>query len=111
LAKAGQDGANVDGLRSIGLRAETAMLPITGGINTPRAAIFGLGLFCAAAGAVAETSTGRLHRCGSARRQAALHCGNPARLDPSFSHSAAALRRVGAGAEAATRFGSVHEVR
>ena len=56
LARVGQDGADMGRLRTIGLRAEAAMLAVTGGINTHRGAIFGLGLLCAAAGEVAEIS-------------------------------------------------------
>ena len=52
LARTGQDGADMGRLRTIGLRAEAAMLAVTGGINTHRGAIFGLGLLCAAAGEV-----------------------------------------------------------
>src|SRR5260370_4159773 len=57
LARAGQDGSDMAGLRAIGLRAEAAMLAVTGGVNTHRGAIFGLGLLCAAAGEVAEIWT------------------------------------------------------
>jgi triphosphoribosyl-dephospho-CoA synthase len=56
LARAGQDGSDMGRLRTIGLRAETAMLAVTGGVNTHRGAIFGLGLLCAAAGAIAQIS-------------------------------------------------------
>jgi len=116
LARAGQVGAEMGHLRSIGLRAEAAMLAVTGGINTHRGAIFGLGLLCAAAGAVAEVSTegGAIApvRLGNVVRQrwAAEIGRGPI---PLFSHGAAALRRYGAGgarAEAASGFRSVYEV-
>jgi triphosphoribosyl-dephospho-CoA synthase len=116
LAGAGQDGADMGRLRTIGLRAEAAMLAVTGGVNTHRGAIFGLGLLCAAAGEVAEISTedgavapvslGNVVR----RRWAAAIGRGPI---PLFSHGAAALRRYGAGgarAEAASGFRSVYEV-
>ena len=51
LAAAGASGAAMPELRVIGLAAERAMITATGGVNTHRGAIFGLGLLCAAAGA------------------------------------------------------------
>jgi len=103
-------------LRAIGLRAEAAMLAATGGINTHRGAIFGLGLLCAAAGAVAEISAEgavvapvRLGQVVVQRWAAGIQRGPI----PLFSHGAAALRRHGAGgarAEAAGGFRSVYEV-
>jgi triphosphoribosyl-dephospho-CoA synthase len=50
LAEAGAAGTGMGRLRAIGLAAERAMLVTTNGVNTHRGAIFGLGLFCAAAG-------------------------------------------------------------
>jgi triphosphoribosyl-dephospho-CoA synthase len=116
LARAGQDGADMGCLRAIGLRAEAAMLAVTGGINTHRGAIFGLGLLCAAAGEVAYISAdgeavARVHLGDVVRRRWAVEIGRGP--IPLFSHGAAALRRYGAGgarAEAASGFRSVYEV-
>jgi triphosphoribosyl-dephospho-CoA synthase len=116
LAMAGRSGAEMGRLRTIGLRAEAAMLAATGGVNTHRGAIFGLGLLCAAAGAVAEISSegAAVARVGLGqvvvRRWARDIQRGPI---PLFSHGAAALRRYGAGgarAEAAGGFRSVYEV-
>jgi triphosphoribosyl-dephospho-CoA synthase len=116
LARAGQDGSDMARLRAIGLRAEAAMLAVTGGINTHRGAIFGLGLLCASAGTVAEISTDGAAvasvRLGEVvmRRWAAAIGRGPI---PLFSHGAAALRRYGASGargEAAGGFRSVYEV-
>jgi triphosphoribosyl-dephospho-CoA synthase len=116
LAKAGRDGADMGRLRAIGLRAERAMLAVTGGVNTHRGAIFGLGLLCAAAGAVAELSSQGVAvapvRLGDIvlRRWATEIEQGPI---PLFSHGAKALRRHGVGgarAEAAGGFRSVYHV-
>ena len=116
LAQAGQAGADMGSLRTIGLRAEAAMLAVTGGVNTHRGAIFGLGLLCAAAGTVAEISINGAAvapaRLGNVvmRRWAAEIGRGPI---PLFSNGAAVLRRYGAGGarvEAAGGFRSIYEV-
>lgn len=107
LAAAGQEGAAMDRLRAIGLQAEAAMLRATGGVNTHRGAIFGLGLLAAAAGSGAAPAT--LGRVVAARWGAAIGRGPV----PLFSHGSQALRRYGAGgarAEAMAGFPSVYEI-
>jgi triphosphoribosyl-dephospho-CoA synthase len=112
LAGAGAQGAPMTALRKIGLRAERAMLEATGGINTHRGAIFGMGLLCAAAGWRKAYTNDRTSSLGDivARRWGDDILGGP-RL--TTSHGEAAHRRYGAGGarqEAADGFPSIYNV-
>ncbi|RAZ92362.1 triphosphoribosyl-dephospho-CoA synthase MdcB [Mesorhizobium hawassense] len=110
LAKAGATDAGMDRLREIGVEAECAMRSATGGVNTHRGAIFGLGLLSAAAGLAAacdwRLSLGTL----VAARWGSEILATPPERD---SHGSAVARRYrvgGARAEAAGGFGSVYAV-
>jgi triphosphoribosyl-dephospho-CoA synthase len=112
LAAAGGRHAGMPELRHIGLRAEQAMLVATGGINTHRGAIFGLGLLCAAAGARVAHHAYRHASLGEivARRWGTDILAGARLAD---SHGAAAARRYGVGgarAEAAAGFPSLYHV-
>jgi len=112
MAQAGAQGDGMGRLRVIGLAAEAAMHAATGGINTHRGAIFGLGLLVAAQGARA----GGLEPDGTplgaivARRWGREILGGPVLL---HSHGSRARRLYGAGgarAEAAAGFPAVHGI-
>ncbi|VWB68977.1 triphosphoribosyl-dephospho-CoA synthase MdcB [Burkholderia lata] len=115
LADAGARDADMAVLRKIGLRAEHAMLAATGGVNTHRGAIFGLGLLCAAAGRRAMPGAmpdGMTLTLGTfvARRWGADILGGPRLPD---SHGERASRRYGVGGarrEAADGFTTVYAV-
>jgi triphosphoribosyl-dephospho-CoA synthase len=107
LAMAGSDDATMANLRRIGQEAEQAMLDATGGVNTHRGAIFGLGLLSAAAGHALYTDAplSAAFVADIVRRQwgTDIHAGPI----PLRSHGTDVLRRFGAGgarAEAAGGF-------
>ncbi|KQT69536.1 triphosphoribosyl-dephospho-CoA synthase MdcB [Methylobacterium sp. Leaf465] len=108
LAEAGAAGAGMAHLRRIGLAAEAAMRAATGGVNTHRGAIFGLGLLGAAAGALGRRpAAGSLGAHVRARYAGAILDG------PELLHApgARARRRHGVGgapAEAAAGFPTLY---
>jgi triphosphoribosyl-dephospho-CoA synthase len=110
LFTAGAQDRPMLALRKIGLRAEHAMLRATGGINTHRGAIFGLGLLSAAAGLRARgAGTGSLGEL-VARRWGHEILAGPRLPD---SHGEQASRRYAAGGargEAAAGFPSVYHI-
>jgi triphosphoribosyl-dephospho-CoA synthase len=116
LAQAGSAHAGMSCLRAIGLRAEAAMLAATGGVNTHRGSIFGLGLLCAAAGTMAnqpdDADVPAPRKLGSivARNWGKDILRGPIAL---HSHGTEVLRRYGAhGArgEAAAGFPSIYNI-
>lgn len=108
LAEAGAAGAGMDRLRAIGIAAEAAMLEQTRGVNTHRGAIFGLGLFCAAA-AVEDCDGEPLGETIQRRYGPAIVKGPI----PLHSHGSRALQAYGASGargEAAAGFPSVYAI-
>lgn len=112
LAEAGATGAALEALRAIGVAAEAAMLDETGGVNTHRGAIFGLGLLCAAAGLRAEAVSPQCATLGDIVRSV-WGPAIAARPIASDSHGAEVLRRhgaAGARGEASRGFPTVYGV-
>ena len=112
MAHAGAEGCAMSALRVIGLEAEAAMFAATGGINTHRGAIFGLGLLSAAAGARSAGLAGANTSLGAvvAQRWSRGILDGPVLLR---SHGSAARRQYGAGGariEAAQGFPAVYEI-
>lgn len=110
LARAGASGAGMPALRRIGLDAEAAMRAVTGGVNTHRGAIFGLGLLCAAAGALPRSP-----RAGALGRFVRTRHGADILDGPVLLHApgARARRRHGVGgapAEAASGFPTLYGI-
>jgi triphosphoribosyl-dephospho-CoA synthase len=114
LTEAGAGGADLPALRDIGLAAERAMLSATGGVNTHRGAIFGLGLLCAAAGASWSSEHGVWQSAQLAEMVRRRWGGSILRGPiPLHSHGTEAWRRFGAGgarAQAAAGFPHALEV-
>ena len=112
LADAGAQGSAMGRLRLIGVEAEAAMLRATGGVNTHRGAIFGLGLLCAAAGLRAGGLVDPARPLGAVVA-ARWRDGIVQSPEPLHSHGGAARRRFGAGGarqEAAEGFPTIYAV-
>lgn len=113
LARAGAAGLAMPALRRIGLEAEAAMRAATGGVNTHRGAIFGLGLLVSAAGALGPDarplSAGALGAHVRGRHAAGILDG------PELLHAPGARARRchgvgGAPAEAAAGFPTLYRI-
>ncbi|WP_342148043.1 triphosphoribosyl-dephospho-CoA synthase MdcB [Methylorubrum sp. SB2] len=113
LARAGAEGLPMAQLRRIGLDAEAAMRAATGGVNTHRGAIFGLGLLVSAAGSLAAPgralAPGALGAHVRARHARAILDG-PVLLHAPGARARRRFRVGGAPAEAASGFPTLYRV-
>ena len=112
LVKAGARNTGMGRLRMVGIEAEAAMMAATGGVNTHRGAIFGLGLLCAASGSRLSGAVESDLPLGSV---VARLWGREILEGPAAprSHGAEVRRRYGAGGarcEAAGGFRSVYDI-
>lgn len=113
LASAGAAGLGMDRLRLVGMEAEAAMRAATGGVNTHRGAIFGLGLLCAAAGALGAGPRPLPHGALGAHVRVRYAAGILHGLTLLHAPGARARRRHGVGgapAEAAAGFPTLYSV-
>lgn len=118
IAQAGMQGLPFATLQRLGQLAEVRMLAATGGVNTHRGAVFGLGLLCASAGQVQAQGLALTPDClravlcatwGKALAERAA----VARLSAPVSHGQQVARRYGlrsAGDEAALGFPCLFQV-
>jgi triphosphoribosyl-dephospho-CoA synthase len=118
MAQAGRQGQPFATLQRLGQQAEARMLAATGGINTHRGAVFGLGLLCASAG---QAQAQGLPLTPDVLRavllatwgQALAERAAVARLTPPVSHGQQVAQRYGlrsAGEEAAQGFPCLFQV-
>lgn len=110
LAQAGADGAGMGRLRVLGIEAEAAMRTETGGVNTHKGAIFGIGLLAAAAGWRARTGAATTLGATVAARWGSAILSGPVELHSHGSQVARRYRAGGARREAAEGMTSLYMI-